>query len=92
MLSKFINTKIFLISLAVGIFFIYINQPAPTIIYVYPTPDNVNKIQYKDKADTCYQFTSQEVSCPNNKNIKEIPAQTTKVDKTPDFFKRLTQN
>jgi len=92
MFIKFIHVPIFLISLAIGALFVYLTHEEPTVIYVYPTPDNINKIQYKDKADTCYQFTSQEVSCPNNKNIKEIPAQTTKVDETPDFFKRLTQN
>ena len=25
-------------------------------VFVYPTPDNVKNIQYKDTAGTCYQF------------------------------------
>ena len=48
MISKYIDSKIFFISLAIGLFFVYINQPPPTIIYVYPTPSNIDKIQYKD--------------------------------------------
>lgn len=76
MLSKFIDFKLFFISLAVGIFFVYINQPAPTIIYVYPTPKNVDKIQYKDKIGNCFEFEPKEVKCPANKDeITSIPIQ-----------------
>ena len=76
MLSKFIDFKLFFISLAVGIFFVYINQPAPTIIYVYPTPKNLDKIQYKDKIGNCFEFESKVVKCPANKDeITSIPIQ-----------------
>jgi len=76
MLSKFIDFKLFFISLAVGIFFVYINQPSPTIIYVYPTPKNLDKIQYKDKIGNCFEFESKEVKCPTNKDeITSIPIQ-----------------
>lgn len=76
MLTKFIDFKIFFISLALGIFFVYINQPAPTIIYVYPTPKNADKIQYKDKLGNCYDFEASEVNCPTNKDeITSIPIQ-----------------
>lgn len=76
MLNKFIDFKIFFISLAVGVFFVYINQPSPTIIYVYPTPNNINKIQYKDKVGNCFEFNSQEVTCPSDPSkIHSIPVQ-----------------
>jgi hypothetical protein len=76
MLSKFIDFKLFFISLAVGIFFVYINQPSPTIIYVYPTPNNIDKIQYKDKGGNCFEFNSKEVTCPKNSSeIHSIPVQ-----------------
>jgi hypothetical protein len=46
------------------------------VIYVYPTPENVSKLQYKDKADNCYAFNYEEVKCPTNKNeISRIPVQ-----------------
>jgi hypothetical protein len=46
------------------------------VIYVYPTPDNQNKILYKDKTDNCFKFNAEEVDCPDDKTkIKNIPIQ-----------------
>jgi hypothetical protein len=74
MLGKYVDLKIFLISLAVGLFLVYIYHPQDTIIYVYPTPENVGDVIYRDKANTCYKFEEREVTC-NQANIKEIPLQ-----------------
>ena len=77
LLGKYIDFRIFLISLSLGILLVYINEPAPTIIYVYPTPENIGKIQYKDKIGNCYNFSALEVKCPANKiDIHSIPIQT----------------
>ena len=46
---KFINGSVFIISLAIGLFMCYITAPPPDIIVVYPTPENINQIQYKDR-------------------------------------------
>jgi hypothetical protein len=76
MFLKYINIKVFLISLAAGLLFVYLSNPDPTLIYVYPTPDNVHKIKYKDKADNCFNFEANEIACPKNKSeIKTIPLQ-----------------
>ena len=76
MFFKFISIKVFLLSLALGLLFVYLSSPTPTIIYVYPTPDNVNRIDYKDKASNCFKFKSEEVKCPSDTNlIKKIPVQ-----------------
>jgi hypothetical protein len=76
MFLHLINVKVFLISLSIGLLFVYLSSPLPTIIYVYPTPDNVNDIEYVDMANNCFQFESTEVSCPTNmNNIKDIPIQ-----------------
>ena len=76
MFLKYINIRVFLLSLAAGLLFVYLSNPDPTIIYVYPTPDNINKINYKDKAGTCFKFLANEVKCPKNKSdIKMIPLQ-----------------
>lgn len=76
MFFKFISIKVFLLSLALGLLFVYLSSPTPTIIYVYPTPDNVNRIDYKDKASNCFKFKSEEVKCPSdNSLIKKIPVQ-----------------
>jgi hypothetical protein len=76
MIGKLIDFKVFIISLAVGLFLVYIHQQQPTTIYVYPTPDNVNKLSFKDKANNCYAFDSVEVACPSDpNNIATIPMQ-----------------
>jgi hypothetical protein len=76
MFLKYINVKVFLLSLAVGLLFVYLSTPDPTVIVVYPTPDNVDKIKYKDKASNCFRFLANEVICPKNKSdIKTIPLQ-----------------
>ena len=61
---KFINVPLFIASLAIGLFVVYISMPSTQIIYVYPNPDNENKISYKDKADNCFHFKSKEINCP----------------------------
>ena len=73
---KFISVPIFILSLAIGIFVVYISQPPSQIIYVYPNPDNEDKITYKDKADNCFHFTSVEVECPeDDKKIRSYNIQ-----------------
>jgi|TARA_X000000368_G_C22391241_1_gene433371 hypothetical protein len=63
---KFLNIPLFLISLGLGLFVAYITLPPTQVIYVYPNPDNENKISFKDKADNCFHFTSKEVKCPDD--------------------------
>ena len=76
---KFINPTIFIISLCIGLFFSYITLPNSQVIYVYPTPDNIDKVQYKDEGGTCFEFNSSEVECPNDsKLIREYPMQSRK--------------
>lgn len=62
-----ISLPIFIVSLAIGIFMVYITNPPQDVIYVYPTPDNVNKIQYKDKQNSCFEYKATEIACPKNK-------------------------
>ena len=75
MLKKYINVRIFLISLFAGLFLNYITLNAPKIVYIYPTPDNYNNIQYKDSSNTCFSIKSEEVLCPEKNIISKIPFQ-----------------
>lgn len=76
MLNKFINFKIFITSLAIGLLMVYLTHPKSTVIYVYPTPDNFDKLKFKDNANNCYKFIANRVECPKDKNmIKSIPVQ-----------------
>jgi hypothetical protein len=67
---KYINIPVFIISLIIGIAMVYITMTDNRKIYVYPTPENINVLQYKDKTDTCFTFQQKEVACP--KNEKDI--------------------
>ena len=73
---KFIDKKIFLLSFILGLIFIYYTPADGSLIYVYPTPDNVKKIEYKDKINMCYEYIEELISCPRDKSeIKKIPTQ-----------------
>jgi hypothetical protein len=77
MLLNYISLPIFLVSFAVGLFFIYILGPEMKTIYIYPSPENVNKVLFKDKADNCFYFEEEVVECPKDTSlISHIPIQT----------------
>ena len=65
---KFINIPVFIISLAIGLFVTYVTTEPTKSIFVYPNPDNVEKLLYKDKADNCFKFKAEEVKCPQDNN------------------------
>ena len=76
MIFNYISLPVFLISFSIGIFFIYILGPEMKTIYIYPTPENVDKVLFKDKANTCFYFDEQEVKCPEDESlISTIPIQ-----------------
>lgn len=75
-LTKFINIPVFLISFAIGVFVVYVSLGDTRKIYVYPTPENVELMQYRDKTNTCFGYTQEEVECPKDASlITKIPSQ-----------------
>ena len=47
------------------------------IIYIYPSPETVGKILFKDKADNCFSFEEEEIECPSDESaISSIPMQS----------------
>ncbi len=76
MLTRYISLPIFFISLAIGLFFVYIMGDDMKTIYIYPTPENVDKILFKDNADNCFRFTPVVTKCPSDESkIEKIPIQ-----------------
>ena len=58
-------------------FLTYILSPENKIVYVYPSPENIDKVLFMDKADNCFAFEQEEVECPQDKSLLgNIPIQT----------------
>jgi hypothetical protein len=77
MISNYISLPIFLVSFAIGLFFVYIIGPETKNIYIYPSPENYMKTQYKDSANQCFEFTPIETQCPINPfSVKTVPIQS----------------
>ena len=76
-LTKYISIPIFALSFLFGLMAVYMFMQGETRkIYVYPTPENLEKIQYKDSTDTCFEFKQMEVACPVNDSLmSKIPIQ-----------------
>ena len=73
---KFLNIPVFIVSLSIGIFLVYVGSPRPDIIYVYPTPDNIDQMQYKDKSGACFGFDAEKITCPAREDlIRKYPIQ-----------------
>ena len=73
---NFIDARFFVLSLIIGLFAVYISMPDLRTVYVYPTPENVSILQYKDKTGTCFSFSQEEVICPTDPNdISKVPVQ-----------------
>ena len=82
MILKYIDSYYFLISLCVGIFFVYILSYQPQVIMRFPIPDNENVTIYKDKNEVCYKYKSEEVNC--SIGAKDIDLQTNDTETIPD--------
>ena len=76
MLLDYISIPIFVISFILGFIFIYILGPQTKTIFVYPSPENVNKVLFKDNANNCFYYDELEVKCPKDlSTISTIPIQ-----------------
>jgi hypothetical protein len=76
MLLNYISLQIFFISFAIGIFFSYILGPDMKKIIIYPSPENIDKVLFKDNADNCFYFKQTEIDCPTDESkIQSIPIQ-----------------
>jgi len=71
--TKYINISIFLITFLLGLIYIY-TFDYNRKVEVYPTPNNIDKIEYKDEAENCFSYKIKDVECPSDKNkIKLLP-------------------
>ena len=66
-------TILFLISFVVGMVLVCISPTQHKTVMVFPSPSNIKQIQYKDKADQCFDLSAKLVDC--TKGAKNIPIQ-----------------
>ena len=72
-----ISWPAFIVSFAIGVFYIYISLPQQRIVVVYPTQDNESHFNFRDKAHNCFRFEQEDKICPANDDaLKTIPMQT----------------
>lgn len=57
---------------ALGILFCYVLSPAPRVVVKFPTPYNAETTLYRDKADTCYKYNAEQVSCPLDRSTIRV--------------------
>lgn len=70
---KHIKIHVLIISFVLGILAMQIVMPERQTVMVYPTPDNVQDLQYKDKVGNCFVPIETEVDCAGK--FEEIPMQ-----------------
>ncbi len=64
----------FIIAFAVGVLYVYITHPSPTVVYKYPTPYNSSKTIYTDAAGNCYKFNVKTLEkCPDPTEKEVVP-------------------
>jgi len=56
MITKFISIPVLLASFLFGIFFMYMWGDEQHPVYLYPDPENIYNVVYKDKAESCYVY------------------------------------
>jgi hypothetical protein len=77
MILNYISLSTFLISFAIGLFLIYILGDDTKTVFIYPTPETVDRVLFRDATDNCFQVESVEVDCPTNESlINRVPVQT----------------
>ncbi len=71
--TKYINISVFLFAFLLGLVYIYCFDYNRKV-EVYPTPYNIDKVEYKDEAENCFSYKVKDVTCPSDKaTIAHLP-------------------
>lgn len=76
-ITKYINIPVFILSVIIGMLAVYMYLPDTRKIYVYPNPENIDILLYRDRTGQCFKFEQREVKCPTNEaELAKTPVQT----------------
>lgn len=76
MFTRFLDMRVFILSFIIGAVFVQLSAPTKTVVFVYPTPDNIKHIEYRDKAGNCFTYNVNTIPCPKDrKNVRTVPVQ-----------------
>lgn len=63
-LLSLIEWPVVFIAFSVGLAFVYIWMPTPNVIFIYPNPDNLDRVyEDSDQKGACFKYDAKEVSC-----------------------------
>jgi hypothetical protein len=65
--TDYINPLAFFLAFSIGIFLTYIYSKPKKVIIQWPTPENADKLVYKNNDNTCYKYKANETECPVDK-------------------------
>jgi len=65
---------VFVLAFICGGVLVYFTAPPTDTIVVYPTPTNVKRVEYRDRAGNCYKYTAKKIKCPRSGAVT-IPLQ-----------------
>ena len=68
MLFNIIDFKYFILSLSIGLLYIYLSNDYKKVVVIYPNPHNLDKFTYIDQAENCFNYELSETTCPSNTN------------------------
>ena len=63
---KPLSILLFIVSLSLGVYYINYMAPPRRKIFVFPTPENVDDLQYTDLSQTCFKYDTKKVQCPKD--------------------------
>ena len=71
---KYVDLKYFILSLSLGLLYIYLIDDPKNVVLLYPTPHSFKDYLFKDFLNNCYQLNMKEVSCYETKmNVEDLP-------------------
>lgn len=72
---KYIDVYVFIISFLFGLFAVHMFTPNNKTVIVYPTHENVDLLQLRDKAGNCFSIQEKNVMCPDKGDLSSVPVQ-----------------